>query len=94
MFILQNIYSQRAETSKIPVINFDHLESYFHKDDDSVYLVNFCATWRVPCRDEMPAIKAVEEKYSHEKFKVLLVSKLLVAKQKGFTFPYLFDGAQ
>jgi thiol-disulfide isomerase/thioredoxin len=45
-----------------------------HKQNDTVYLINFWATWCGPCRKEMPAIEAIGEKYKSNKFKILLVS--------------------
>ncbi len=66
--------SQVTQANKIQVINFDQLEPYLHKTNDTVYLVNFWATWCAPCIKELPAIKAVEKKYSGKKFKVLMVS--------------------
>lgn len=74
MLIGQTMLSQSDDIRKIRVMNFDQLEPYLHQQDDCVYMVNFWATWCVPCRQEMPAINAVAEKYSHENFKVLLVS--------------------
>ncbi len=37
-------------------------------------LVNFWASWCVPCREEMPALDAVATKYNSEKFMVLPVN--------------------
>ena len=60
--------------NEIHVVNFDQLEPHLHKTNDTVYLVNFWATWCAPCIKELPAIQAVEKKYAGKKFKVLLVS--------------------
>jgi thiol-disulfide isomerase/thioredoxin len=54
--------------------NFDQLEPYLNKNNDTIYLVNFWATWCAPCIKELPAIEKVEQKYANKKFKVLLVS--------------------
>jgi len=72
--IWQTTYAQTQKASKIKVVNFDQLEPYLHKNNDTLYLVNFWATWCGPCVKELPAIKKTEEKYAHRKFKVLLVS--------------------
>lgn len=66
--------SQINKANKIQVVNFDKLEPYLHKTNDTIYLVNFWATWCAPCIKELPAIEAIEKKYSDKKFKVLLVS--------------------
>jgi len=58
----------------VRILNFGQLEPYLHHENDTVYLVNFWATWCGPCRKEMPAIEEVGEKYKTRKFKILLVS--------------------
>ncbi len=37
-------------------------------------LINFWATWCVPCREEMPFLDALEEKYGGEQFEVVAIS--------------------
>jgi thiol-disulfide isomerase/thioredoxin len=66
--------AQVNEREKIQVVNYDQLEPYLQKSNDTIYLVNFWATWCAPCIKELPAIQLVEQKYADEKFKVLLVS--------------------
>jgi len=70
----QNTFAQEGREKSVQVLNFDQFEPYLHRSNDTVYLVNFWATWCAPCIKELPAIKAVEEKYVNENFKVLLVS--------------------
>lgn len=72
--IWQTTFAQTQKANNVRMVNFDQLEPYLHKNNDTIYLVNFWATWCAPCLKELPAIKAVEEKYAAEKFKVLLVS--------------------
>ena len=62
------------EQKPIKVMNFDQLQPYLKFKNDTVYLVNFWATWCAPCVAELPAIGEVEKKYAGKKFKVLLVS--------------------
>jgi thiol-disulfide isomerase/thioredoxin len=70
----QSLSAQIKEESKIKVVNYDQLEPYLQKSNDTIYLVNFWATWCVPCIKELPAIEATAAKYTDKKFKVLLVS--------------------
>lgn len=74
MLMQQTMLSQAEDNGKLQVVNFNQLEPFLYQEDDSIHLVNFWASWCVPCREEMPAIQAVEKKYSGMKFKVLLVS--------------------
>ena len=59
---------------QIAVLNFDQFEPQLHKQNDTIYIVNFWASWCVPCREELPAFEKIGEKYAHQKLKILLVS--------------------
>jgi thiol-disulfide isomerase/thioredoxin len=60
--------------AQVPVMDFDGLEPYLHKENDTTYIINFWATWCAPCVKELPAFEELNEKYRNEKVKVLLVS--------------------
>lgn len=68
------LQAQAPQVKNIRVVSFNELEPLLHQKNDTVYLVNFWATWCAPCVKELPAIQAVEKKYAGQKFKVLLVS--------------------
>jgi len=89
VFARQTLSSQVPEGKKIRVLNFDQLEPYLNLKNDTVYLVNFWATWCAPCVAELPAIKAVEKKYSDKKFKVLLVSLDMPGQLKTRLIPFV-----
>jgi thiol-disulfide isomerase/thioredoxin len=67
-------FTTLPEKTSVPVMNFKQFEPTLHLKNDTVYLVNFWATWCGPCRDELPAIEKVREKYKSNKFRILLVS--------------------
>lgn len=54
--------------------NFLGLEPYLKKDNDTTYVVNFWATWCVPCVEELPNFEKLNAEYKDKKVKVLLVS--------------------
>ncbi len=62
-----------------------------------VLLVHFWATWCVPCKDELPTIGALWERYKDNEFVVVAIaadSKRAVvpfAKEYGLRFPVLID---
>jgi thiol-disulfide isomerase/thioredoxin len=49
-------------------------------------LINFWASWCVPCREEMPALNALASKYNSEKFMVLPVNTGETDPAKGAAF--------
>lgn len=62
-------------------------------------LVNFWASWCVPCRDEAPALSKFEEEYGGKKFTVVGIDTQDIsddgakfAKEFGLTYPMLHDG--
>jgi thiol-disulfide isomerase/thioredoxin len=60
--------------SQIPTVDFDQLEPRLTTSSDSVYVVNFWATWCVPCVKELPEFEKINQLYAEKKVKVLLVS--------------------
>lgn len=60
-----------------PALELKDLESRLHRLADyrgRVVLINFWATWCVPCRDEMPSIQSLKEKLAERPFVVLAVN--------------------
>ncbi|MBA3705008.1 MAG: TlpA family protein disulfide reductase [Bacteroidetes bacterium] len=70
-FLLTSIlgYSQN-----IPVVKFNDLEKRIKNASDTTYVVNFWATWCIPCIKELPDFDSINESYRNNKVKVLLVS--------------------
>lgn len=54
--------------------DFSGLEYFLKKENDTTYVVNFWATWCVPCVEELPNFEKVNSIYKDKKVKVLLVS--------------------
>ena len=47
---------------------------FFTKQNDTLYVVNFWATWCQPCIEELPDFMKVNDEFKSEKFKMVLVS--------------------
>ena len=58
----------------VPVYTYDELKPLLSKEDDTTYVVNFWATWCVPCVQELPYFVELNSLYKNEAFKMLLVS--------------------
>jgi len=70
-----------AQTA-IPRLDFDGLESYLKKNNDTTYVVNFWATWCAPCVKELPYFEELSTTTTDAPLKVILVS---------LDFPEQFD---
>jgi thiol-disulfide isomerase/thioredoxin len=67
-------YLPMAIGQNVPVLKFGQFEPLLYKQNDTLYLVNFWATWCIPCVKEVPAIEKVAADFAGQKFKVILVS--------------------
>ncbi len=71
------------------VLSFDDFEPHLHINNDTLYLVNFWATWCTPCVEEIPAFEKITEEYHDSKVKVLLVSLDFPKKIESQLMPFL-----
>ena len=59
---------------KIEIGKHESVFENFQKNNDTLYVVNFWATWCAPCVEEMPHFTAANEKFKTEKFTMVLIS--------------------
>ena len=57
---------------KVKIVKFDSILEILDKDSDKVRVVNFWATWCVPCVKELPSLEALYHKY--DQLEVILVN--------------------
>jgi thiol-disulfide isomerase/thioredoxin len=74
---------------EIAVMQFSELEPYLHFKNDTTYIVNFWATWCVPCRKELPVIENIHNEYLDKPLKVLLVSLDFPSQMENGLKPFL-----
>lgn len=54
--------------------SFSQLEPHLNMNNDSIYVVNFWATWCKPCVKELPYFEELHNTYKGKKVNVILVS--------------------
>lgn len=79
------VYAQQD----IKATDFEGLEPYLKKSNDTTYLVNFWATWCKPCVEEMPAFMKINDEYKDKAFKMLLVSLDFPGQIESKLLPYI-----
>ncbi len=58
----------------IPVMDFDTFYPMLSKENDTIYVINFWATWCAPCVREIPAFEQLYATYKDQLVQVVLVS--------------------
>ena len=71
------------------VINIDELLFLLNQKSDSVYVVNFWATWCKPCVEELPYFEAFTAQHKNDKIKVILCSLDFPKKVESQLLPFL-----
>lgn len=63
-----------TQAQTVPSWKITDVVNFCNKKTDSVYVINFWATFCKPCLEEMPYIQSITKKYAGQKVKLLLVS--------------------
>lgn len=103
--VINAVWNNSGPTAAVgrPAPNFnlagldrDHIE--LEDFAGQVVMLNFWATWCEPCRNEMPAMQRVYERYRDQGFTVLAINHLETVGQirrflesVGATFPVAYD---
>lgn len=58
----------------LPFIKAGQISIWKNADTDTIYVLNFWATWCAPCVEELPVFEKLNREYAGKKVKVVLVS--------------------
>jgi thiol-disulfide isomerase/thioredoxin len=87
VILSMTVLGQKKDTLKI--YRFDQLEPFLHQKNDTTYIINFWATWCIPCRKELPDMEKIHRFYSGQPVKVLLVSLDFPTQIESDLVPFL-----
>lgn len=73
---MAEVSSEIDPTDRVQVVNFDELNSQLcpEKEDKVTYVVNFFATWCIPCVRELPYFLELEKEYADKGMEFIIVS--------------------
>lgn len=85
--------SKTSEARDVPlkVYNFEELKPLLTTTNDTIYVVNFWATWCKPCIKELPYFDDLTARYSDKQVEVLLVSLDFPKKYDSHLKPYIAE---
>ena len=74
LLALSMALSASAQITQPQIIKLADLERIIRSDNDTTYVINFWATWCVPCMKEFPSFQKLAQAHNNEKVKVVMIS--------------------
>lgn len=81
---MHTLYAQN-----IQIVDSKWYQNLKNKNNDTTYIINFWATWCIPCVNELPVFEQLHQMYHKEKMSIVLVSLDFVNKIKENVIPFL-----
>jgi len=63
-----------TKAQNVKEVNYEEFKPYLNKQSDTVYVINFWATWCKPCVEELPHFMTVAQDMRHKPVKFTFVS--------------------
>ena len=82
-------FSISGYSQNVKLLNIDQLNERIEKGKDSIYVVNFWATWCAPCIKELPHFEKLNAEFKSDKLAVLLVSVDFKSKLNSAVIPFI-----
>lgn len=87
--MIVNVSCTKQSVKTVPQLSFEEFEPLLHKQNDTVYVINFWATWCKPCIKELPDFEKLNSNFSDQKVKVILVSLDFPKKYEDLLLPFI-----
>ncbi|MFI5171418.1 MAG: TlpA disulfide reductase family protein [Chitinophagales bacterium] len=68
---------------------FEDVTAFVANNNDTLYVINFWATWCKPCVEEIPSFEKLNEAYSGKPVKIILLSLDTEKQWEGSLVPFL-----
>lgn len=101
LMLTLNVFGQAEESAMTPKMiynlngvevksyDFKNLQGYLTKKDETTYVINFWATWCLPCVKELPHFETLNKNYNDKGVKVILVSLDMPKKIETNLIPFI-----
>jgi len=91
LLAIAGLSAVRAQNALYQSVSLASFEKRLAAGEDTVFVVNFWATWCAPCIRELPHFDALQQDYAGRKLKVLLVSVDAPSRAKAALTGFLQD---
>ena len=88
-FLIMVVLSSVTAFSQVKTVKLDALTSLLNNDADSVYVINFWATWCKPCIEELPYFEEATSAFAQKNVRVILVSLDSPAELERVLLPFV-----
>ena len=78
-----------VKSQSFKTVKFTEVEAILNSTNDTLYIINFWATWCGPCVAELPYFEELTEKYKTEKLKVILITMDFKSDVEKRLIPFL-----
>jgi len=79
----------QGKSMDIQTIDFENFSTFLTKENDTVYVINFWATWCAPCVEELPVFEQINQVYKNKSFKMLLISLDFKSMKTSRLIPFI-----
>lgn len=95
IFLLMIISISCSETKEkatsIATVNFEQLSPRLYENNDTLYIINFWASWCNPCIKEIPVFEKINAEYENEKVKMIMVSLDFPNQKETKLIPFIAE---
>lgn len=74
LFVLLFVLMGRTQAQQIKTVTPDWIDGIHASKNDTLYIVNFWATWCKPCVEELPYFEQLADSCANKKVKIYLVT--------------------
>ena len=74
---------------RVGLYSYEAFKSYLEAENDTIYVVNFWATWCKPCVEELPSFEQLYQNYKDKKVRLILVSLDFEKKIESKLIPFM-----
>ena len=89
LIMLSVVLSTNISAQEVQLIKLNDINKRVGIGKDTVYIINFWATWCLPCLEELPYFEKLSGQYKNNKLKVMLVSMDFRSKLESTVVPFV-----